>query len=252
MGTDKDWEKWGATDPYFGVLSTEKYRAGRFDPSARREFFASGEAHVERVIRTIRDQFDSRFTPSSALDFGCGVGRLVVPLAAIVDQVVGVDVSASMLSEARNNCDSAGAANVRLVRSGDLAGVQGQYDLVHSYIVLQHIPWRRGRKILQALSEMVAPGGYLAVHFYTACHAPALARALVRLRYVFPPANWARNVMRGRPVFEPAMQLHVYDLDTIKRDLEARRFGPALCVDEPTGSEFSSTFLFARRLPAGS
>lgn len=49
-------------------------------------------------------------------------------------------------------------------------------------------------------------------------------------------------------MLEPAMQLHTYDLNTITSDLVARNFNVPLCIDEPTGSEFSSAFLFARRI----
>lgn len=249
MGTDRDWEKWGATDPYFGVLSSEKYRSTKLDLSAKKDFFASGEAHVNRVIHTIREGFDPEFAPMSALDFGCGVGRLLIPLSRFVTEVVGVDVSPSMLAEAKRNCESENARNITLVQSGDPSGVQGQFDLVHSYIVLQHITWGRGRAILQQLADRVAPGGYLAVHVFNHCHAPIVVRFLVRLRYAFPPANWVRNLIRKRPILEPPMQLHVYDLQVIKSDLLARSFSIPLCIDEPTGSEFSSVFLFARRIP---
>jgi trans-aconitate methyltransferase len=246
MGTDKDWEKWGATDPYFGVLSHEQFRADKLDLPAKSAFFASGESHVARVIEIIRANFDPDFAPGRALDFGCGVGRLVIPLAKRADEVVGVDVSPSMLSEAQRNCALANVNNVTLVQSGDLSCVNGQFHLVHSYIVLQHIPWLRGRKIVRALSDMVAPGGYLAVQMYTSCHTHKVIRALVRLRYAFPPANWARNLLRKRPIFEPAMQVHAYDLSAIKTDLE-RNFS-TLCIDEPNVAEFGNTFLFARRI----
>jgi 2-polyprenyl-3-methyl-5-hydroxy-6-metoxy-1,4-benzoquinol methylase len=249
MGTDRDWERWGATDPYFGVLSREKYRSTKLDLSAKKDFFASGEAHVNRVIQTIRESFDPDFAPMSALDFGCGVGRLIIPLSRFVNEVVGMDISPSMLAEAKRNCESQNARNVTLVQSGDPSRVQGQFDLVHSYIVLQHIAWRRGLAILQQLADRVAPGGYLAVQVLNQCHASRMVRFLVGLRYAFPPANWLRNLIRKRRIFEPAMQLHAYDLQVIKSDLLARSFSIPLCIDEPTGSEFSSVFLFARRIP---
>ncbi|MBC2732822.1 MAG: class I SAM-dependent methyltransferase [Desulfobacteraceae bacterium] len=249
MGTDKDWEKWGATDPYFGVLSSEQFRADKINKSVKDQFFDSGKRHVKRVIETIREHFDPKFSPISALDFGCGVGRLVIPLAGLANEVVGVDVSPSMLSEAAKNCELANVRNVTFIQLKDLSNVTGQFDLVHSYIVFQHISWIRGRILIQTLSERVQPGGYIAIHVFTSCNAPKLIRALVRLRYIFPPFNWLRNIAKGRPAFEPAMQLHTYDLSTIKSDLVARNFKIPLCIDEPTGSEFTSTLLFALRMP---
>src|SRR5882762_1792622 len=99
--SNSDWERFGRDEPYFGVLLDEKFRLRNLTPQALEEFFASGEAHVERVFRTIVRHLDPDFAPATALEFGCGVGRVLVPLARRCPSVVGVDVSASMLAEAR-------------------------------------------------------------------------------------------------------------------------------------------------------
>jgi 2-polyprenyl-3-methyl-5-hydroxy-6-metoxy-1,4-benzoquinol methylase len=248
VGTDRDWEKWGATDPYFGVYSRERFRTETMTREARDEFFESGDQHIENVLRALRRTFDATFNPKSALDFGSGVGRLVIPLAKRTERVTGVDVSASMIAEAKRNCSKAQVSNVTFVESDDvLSRVHDSYDLVHSYIVLQHIAWRRGRTILQALADRVAPGGCLAVQFLIGHESPAIIRGLVHLRYIFPPANWLRNVLRGRPIFEPAMQLHVYDLKVIKRDLEDRGF--TLTHEKDPWEGTRSVMLYARRRP---
>lgn len=247
MGTDKDWEKWGAIDPYFGVLSSDEFHASKLNTATRQQFFDLGRDHIERIVRTIRDNFDSDFRPVSALDFGCGVGRLVIPIAALADNVVGVDVSSSMLAEAAKNCNEANIQNVDFIEALKLYDLGLEFELVHSFIVFQHISWRRGRILIQELSERVKPGGYLAIHVFTSCKASRIVRWLVQLRYIFPPLNWMRNVVRNRPIFEPAMQLHVYDLKKIASDLVARKFGTPLLIEEPTGSDFDSAILFARR-----
>ncbi len=249
MSTDRDWEKWGAADPYFGVYSDEKFRSESMTAAARAEFFASGETHVATILATIKDTFDPAFVPSAAMDFGSGVGRLVIPLARRISNVLGVDVSASMIAECTANCRKAGVDNVRFARSDDtLSAVAAQFDLVHSYIVLQHIPWRRGRRILQAMADRVRPGGYLVVQILTACTEQPLIRGLVRLRYAIPPLNWLSNLLRSRPLFEPAMQLHVYRLQDVQNDLRERGFGTAVCVDESLGDiRFKSVILYAKR-----
>jgi 2-polyprenyl-3-methyl-5-hydroxy-6-metoxy-1,4-benzoquinol methylase len=249
MGTDRDWEKWGATSPYFGVLSSEKFRAGSMKEDDRSDFFESGERHVEQIIDTVRAKIDDGFVPQTALDFGSGVGRLVIPMAQRMTHVVGIDISPSMIAEATKNCARAGIGNVIFKLSDDrLSAVDEKFDLVHSYIVLQHIPWRRGRTILRALAEHVRPNGYLAVQILTGCTERALIRGLVLLRYALPPLNWLRNVLRSRPIFEPAMQLHVYPLEDVKRDLEERGFDTPVLVDENLGGiKFKSALLYARR-----
>lgn len=246
MGTDRDWEQWGATDPYFGVYSRERFRTGTMTGDDKAEFFSSGEEHIARVLQGIDSAETAKFTLGTALDFGCGVGRLVIPLARSAGHVTGVDISPSMIAEAQRNCAAANVRNVTFVESDDsLSRIQGTFDLVHSYIVLQHIPWRRGRIILQALADRVAPGGNLAVQILTGHDASPITRGLVRLRYAFPPANWLRNLLRGRPMFEPAMQLHMYDLDVVRRDLEQRGF--VYRHEQEAWPGFTSTFIYARR-----
>lgn len=165
MSTDDEWEKWGARDPYFGVLTNAKYRAGTIDTAAREEFFALGRMHVEHVLQAIRIHVDAGFEPHRVLDFGCGVGRLVLPFARACAEVVGVDVSPSMLAEAGRNCESNGLTNVTLLPSDDqLSSVHGKFDLVHTCIVLQHIETERGMLLLRRLLDLIGPGGAGALH----------------------------------------------------------------------------------------
>lgn len=250
MGTDRDWEEWGAVDPYFGVYSRERFRSSMMTPEARQEFFASGEAHIAGTLRDLAEAFGAPSALQSALDFGSGVGRLVIPLARRADRVTGVDISPSMIAEASRNCAAAGVANVTFAESDDrLSRVPDTFDLVHSYIVLQHIPWPRGRVILQSLADRVAPRGHLAVQILTGHDASPFVRGLVRMRYAFPPANWLRNLLRGRPAFEPAMQLHVYDLAQVRQDLEERGFDFSTKAESSDGG-FHSVFVHARRRAA--
>src|SRR5690606_30137204 len=100
MDTDNEWEEWNKTDPYFSVLTNPKFRRQVLTEEAREEFFNSGREDINKVMAICRQHLDPAFTPRRALDFGCGVGRLVVPLSRLAAQVVGLDVSQSMLAEA--------------------------------------------------------------------------------------------------------------------------------------------------------
>ena len=145
MGTDRDWKKWGQVDPYFGVLSDEAFRSDRLNEASREAFFATGDAHVAELLKTIRSHFDADFVPGATLDFGCGVGRLLIPFARVSARALGLDISPAMLDEAKANAEQHGLSNVELRLSDDqLSEAQGRFDLVHSHIVLVHIPTRRG------------------------------------------------------------------------------------------------------------
>lgn len=231
MSTDDHWERWGTQDPYFGVLTNPKFRSNALTTEAREEFFSSGQLHVEHVLAVCRAAIDGEFTPSRVLDFGCGVGRLVIPFAALAPDVVGVDISPSMLAEARRNCDAAGVQRASLVLSDDtLSKVEGDFDLVHTCIVLQHIDIERGRQLFARLVELIRPGGVGALHVTFAWDAfpasfgqpppppepaPPSRREKLRasLRSLFggqPPAPIA-----PAPASDPEMQMNFYNLSDL-------------------------------------
>lgn len=247
MGTDRDWEEWGKSDPYFGVLSSDEFHDDNLDEGALAKFFQTGEEHIDQVLRTIRDRLDRDFQARRCADLGCGVGRLVIPLAGLSDAVVGIDVSKSMLAEAQANCRERQIENVSFVQSDDsLSRLSGSFNLVHSCLVLQHIPSARGMRILESLAKRLESGGVAVFEFYFRCDAPKLIRSLVKLRYRLPIANAARNLMRGRPLREPAMQLHTYSLDAVVGLLVDAGIDH-FYMESTQYEEFQSVILFAQR-----
>jgi SAM-dependent methyltransferase len=163
--TDSEWERWGKLDPYYGVITHPRFRREALTNESRNEFFGSGAAHVEYVMQMLRLHLDPHFAPGSVLDFGCGVGRTLIPFARVAERAVGLDVAPSMLSEARANAAAAGVANVDLrLSDDDLSQVTESYELVHSFIVFQHLEPERGKKIFGRLIGKVAPGGMAAIH----------------------------------------------------------------------------------------
>jgi len=211
--SDTDWERFGNTDPYFAVLTAPEFH-GRLSDSERAKFFASGKDHINAIFSIIHERLDSSFAPARALDFGCGVGRLVLPLAERCKEVTGVDVSPSMLAEARRNCDAAGAMGVQLLQSDDdLSAVTGLFDFIHTYIVLQHIPVARGERLVGKLAAKLAPGGIGMFHVpYTTGRQRLRSRILYWLRMKVPGGKWLLNLARGRSMRAPAMQMNEYSV----------------------------------------
>jgi SAM-dependent methyltransferase len=217
MSTDSEWEKWGKRDPYFGVFTDDKYRSKNLTEDALQDFFDSGRDHLNHVLQAVRHHFDHGFCPKRALDFGCGTGRVVIPLAGIAQQVVGVDVSESMLIEARNNCDRFSARNVALLKSDDdLTSLDGYFDFIHSFVVLQHIPVERGRRIFNNLMRHLAHGGICAIHV-------TYSKAKFRNHYGAVPMRKARDSLRGLkqlvrrmlPNKDPEMQMNHYNVNEL-------------------------------------
>jgi SAM-dependent methyltransferase len=184
------------------------------DELAKREFFESGASHVHGVLATIRKHIDPGFAPRTVLDFGCGVGRLLVPFAKIADDVLGLDVSPSMLQEARRNCDEHQLRNVRLLASDDsLSALSGSFDLIHSCIVFQHIPVERGRAIFSRLLQHLRPGGVGAVQMtysktcFASTHGIAPPAAIAS-----PPEVSAQPSAAGA---DPEIQMNPYNTNEI-------------------------------------
>lgn len=214
MSSDKQWEKWGKTNPYYGVLSDDKFRGKSINDDAIEAFFKSGEAYISSVIAVVTN-FKKDFTPKRVLDFGCGVGRLLVPLAERFDEVVGVDISPSMLVEAEKHV-SRFNGRVLLTKSDDkLSAVQGNFDFIHSVIVFQHIPTSRGMEIVKALLSRLNNGGVAVLHFPYQRNASSILKILNLVRRVIPGVHPVLNVIRGRPYNDPIMEMNCYKINDL-------------------------------------
>lgn len=163
--TDIEWERWGAEDPYFGVLTDDRFRSDNLTDQNRTRFFETGVQHVEHVLSVFADRFSEELRCGTALDFGCGVGRVALPLSRHFARVDALDVSPSMLAEAQRNAQAADISNIAFRQSDDvLSAALEKYDFVHSSIVLQHLEVPRGRVLFDALVSKVAPGGFGVLH----------------------------------------------------------------------------------------
>lgn len=190
--TDVAWKHFGRTDPYWAVVTVPELRRENLTDEALAGFFASGERHVEQILATIRKNVDASFTPRRCLDFGCGVGRVAIPLARRCQTVVGVDVSEGMLEEARRNCVRFGIDNASFVLGDDtLTHVTGTFDLVHSYIVFQHITPSRAERLLRGLLARLSQPGMGIIHLLYST--PAARADAERGRW----ASWWKRLVSG-------------------------------------------------------
>ena len=245
--SDVTWERFGKENAYYGVLDHEKYRREKLDDKAKLEFFETGYSHVNHVLEVVARHYGGKLdTEKSALDFGCGVGRLVIPLAQRFVHVTGVDVSLSMLKEARTNCVHQGIGNVTFVESDDdLSRVSGQFDFIHSYIVLQHIPVRRGEKIIDHLLERLKPGGVVVLHVPFMRKASVLRRVVNLARKYFTPLSILVNFVQGNKWNEPFMQMNSYDVNQILRSFLAHEMRDVFIELIDTGG-YKQAFFFAK------
>lgn len=213
LSTDKAWERFGKEAPYFGVLADEKFARASIEQN-RDAFFASGTASARRILRQCERHFGA-LARGRALDHGCGVGRLSLPFAREFSEVVAVDVSRSMLAEARVNARREGIANLHFALADDgLSEATGEFDFVNSLMVLQHVPVRRGLAILECLLAKVCPGG--GFHIHVSIRTDELrSRSLWWLSHHVLGVKIWQNICAGRPWNAPAMQMNNYRLNRI-------------------------------------
>ena len=196
--TDADWRSIGAEQPFWGVLTEDKYRAEVMTPGAMDAFYATGRDDVTMFAYLIGRASGTEPKCGQALDFGCGVGRLSEAMVAYADGVTGVDISPGMLAQAR-------------ARSGDVTYVDAlperSFDWINCHIVFQHIPSERGMEMVDALLDRLAPEGAVSLQFpFARVDKPAPAQA-------DPPG---------------VMQMYDYDLPLVLERLRARGVGRML------------------------
>jgi SAM-dependent methyltransferase len=209
--TDAQWREWGRTDPYYAVLSDEAFRKGRVADHTR-AFFDSGFAQADEVLSAIERHY-GEIKLDNVLDFGCGVGRVVVGLARHCRTIVGIDISEGMLEEARKNLRTFNVLNAMLTLSDDrLSNLDTKFDLIHSYIVLQHIPVARGRIIIKSLLDRLAPRGAIALHVSLRRNASTLGAIAYFLKHRIPGGRFLVNALSGRKWNEPLVEMNEYDL----------------------------------------
>ncbi len=170
----ENWNRFGQTDPFWAVLAWPGMEQGQWDPEA---FFATGREEIAQVMAMLTD-LGLVLGRESALDFGCGVGRLTQALADHFQQVHGVDISESMLALARELNQHGDRCQYHLNPRDDLSLFPDDaFDFVYSNITLQHMPPRFARKYILEFMRVLRPGG-VAVFQIPSRPRSALQRAL--------------------------------------------------------------------------
>jgi SAM-dependent methyltransferase len=235
--TDEDWRHYGAFEPYYGVLTHERFLRANLNAEALEEFWQTGRADVQRSWSQLTKLFGDR-EPRSALDFGCGVGRLTRAMAEIAERAVGVDISPEMIAEGQLN---ALPANVELTTEVP----DGPFDWINSFIVFQHIPPVRGYELFESLLSRAAVDCFLSVHFTFFKDGRGLSdHGLDAMRF----GTWDGEVIR--PIVknerDRTMMMYDYDLTRLYAMLVAHRFTDVHLVHTDHAGAHGAFILAAR------
>src|SRR5262245_37887078 len=154
-----------------------------------------------------------QFAPMSTLEFGCGVGRLALPLARRPGSVVAVDQSPAMLDVARAEAARRGLGHIVFQRPEELFAAPRTFDLVVCYHVLQRLPRTEGLELLRRLIAAVGADGMTVVQWCCRSRASLAVQASRWMRERVPGVNGVANQLRGKPAGEPFIPTHVYATD---------------------------------------
>lgn len=130
-----------------------------YDAPDMERFLATGreivrQAHDDAPVRAAR--------LGTAVEIGCGLGRVCLALAERFDEVVGYDIAPGMLAQARDLVPP--EIDLRLTDGASLPGLaDASVDLVVTFTVFQHIPDVDViRRYVAEAGRVLRPGGVFA------------------------------------------------------------------------------------------
>ena len=179
------WENYAKDDPLWAIISTPGKMGGKWDLT---EFLQTGQHEIDQLFETLSSN-DIEFERSSALDFGCGVGRLTQALARNFESVCGVDISPTMIENAKRLNQYPEKCTYDVNARQDLKLFEdNRFCFVYSHIVLQHMLPDLARNYLAEFSRILKPGGLLIFQL------PSLFKNEEGL----PPAAWITSIQSAQ------------------------------------------------------
>jgi SAM-dependent methyltransferase len=160
-----DWEKRAKSDPLFAIDSSRKHESVG-------SFYTRSAELVPEIIEPVLAALSVDPGDSTVLEIGCGMGRLFPGLSGYFSNIIGIDISAAMVEQGRENCPVSAAW---IVGDGEsLAGVDDvSIDHVLSFEVFQHIPYLHVMETyLDEVKRVLRPGGTFQIQMRSGSDTP--------------------------------------------------------------------------------
>ena len=152
-----NWNKLGEANPFWAVLTDSRFETENLNEE---EFYNTGRRFVARLNSTI-ERHCPDLNRMKALDFGCGVGRLTLPLADHFEEVIGIDIAPSMLKVAREKNQKKNCSFI-LNDKADLAIFENNsFDAIFTFITLQHMRPTFSKRFIAEFLRILKPSGVL-------------------------------------------------------------------------------------------
>jgi SAM-dependent methyltransferase len=191
-----EWERFAQEDARHYICTD----IPKDDPDA---FWRSGEKIVGQQFLPLATRY--KIHPGTAVEIGCGIGRLTIPVARHFDKVIGFDISSGMVEQASANAAARGVTNASFCKveapqglAQQVPGIAGNVDFLYSFLVFQHIDDSRViEAYMKSISTLLAPGGIAYVQFDSRPEG-----LLYWLKSSVPdqllPRDWRRGIRRVR------------------------------------------------------
>jgi len=162
----KNWDELGKTDPLYAIKvgitkeggEWESKEGGKWD---LQEFFQTGIDEIDSIMKDI-DQLNLKLHYNTALDFGCGVGRLTQALPKYFDTVDGIDIAPSMIELANSYNKCKDRVHYYLNDKNSLENFKDNtYDFIYSVEVFQHMHPQYQENYLSELLRILSAEGLL-------------------------------------------------------------------------------------------
>jgi len=152
------------------------------------------------------------------------------------------------LELARSNAIKAGASNIKLLQSDDkLSQVTGQFDLVNSFIVLQHIPPERGIRLIRDLIERTRVGGVCSLQLTYARERRFLTHEAPRASYYRRSGNALTDLVASDSQHPTGtITMFDYDLNEVFAVLSEYGGHPILSLPTRDDGHLGVHFVFRR------
>ncbi len=170
-----NWEGLGENDPYWAILTQPSKINNQWDNI---EFFKSGQSWINQIFLNLK--LDEKINFNSALDFGCGLGRLSQALCTRFRKVTGVDISSSMVRKAISLNKFPGTCEYLVNNTDDLSQFPAKhFDFVLSFITLQHIEPNYTINYIKEFKRVTKDNGYILFNLPT--RPPTILNVLLKM-----------------------------------------------------------------------
>ncbi|HYA43523.1 MAG TPA: class I SAM-dependent methyltransferase [Syntrophobacteraceae bacterium] len=134
------WTLLGTTRPHWSVLTDKRYLPENIEGSIGK-FWASGELEAQRLDRVLARHDYDKVAARTCVEFGCGVGRVTIPLGRRFAWVYAYDISPGHLELAGEHAVEEAVNNVSFIQCSEtLLDPLLRCDVFYSQLVFQHNP----------------------------------------------------------------------------------------------------------------